>query len=315
MPNLITEVVAPGIILYSEPFGVRRLNFYALEGEDGLTLFDAGVPGSVVTRLENGDLALAIRRLIISHADADHLGDGAAVQARFPNVQIECHAADRGMIEDHDVLVRLRYDQARAHWNYGYSPEVLQALRGACGDNFACTGTLADGQRLQIGRRSWEVLHVPGHSAGHLALWSADDGILLLGDAVLGFGPPLYAGGGASMPPTHESVTPYLTTIDRLGALPVRLALTGHWQPLDAVGFAALLADSRRCVAEDLACVENACRAQPRAFADLIAALADQRRTWDRADDIHYHYALGGYLDYLTQQGRLIEGADGRYHV
>lgn len=257
-PSKTKQTLAPGITVYSEPFGTRRLNFYALDDDEGVVVFDAGVPGSVTSRIDAGELTPTLRRVILSHADADHVGDGAALAARIPGVLLECHAADRQMVEDHDALVRLRYDHARPQWGYGYPPEVLVALRGACGDNFACTGTLSDGQQIAIGGRTWEVLHVPGHSAGHIALWSATDGILLLSDAVLGFGPPLYEGEGASIPPTHETVVSYLASVERLAALPVRLALTGHWQPLDAQGFAALCAQSRQCVAEDLACVEAA---------------------------------------------------------
>jgi glyoxylase-like metal-dependent hydrolase (beta-lactamase superfamily II) len=312
--NKTVTIVAPDITLYSELFGARRLNFYALTDGEVVTLLDAGVPGSVTSRIEAGELRGRITRLIVSHADADHLGDGAAIQSRFPGARIECHAADRDLVEHHARLVRLRYDQARPQWGFGYSPEVLEALLQACGPDFTCTGTLTDGQRLTIGQREWEVLHVPGHSDGHLALWNPVDGILILSDALLGYGPPLFAGGGASMPPTHQEVDTYLNTIQRLGDLPVRLALTGHWLPLDAAGFQQLVRDSRACVEADIATVLRACRSEPQTFDALITILNDQRRTWDDGDDVHYLYALSGYLKHLVQRG-LLQEQEGRYRA
>ena len=35
--------------------------------------------------------------------------------------------------------------------------------------------TLLDGgERFTVGDRSWEVVHTPGHSPGHVCLWNAD---------------------------------------------------------------------------------------------------------------------------------------------
>ncbi len=305
--------VAPGITCYQEPFGPRLLHFYALEDVQGIVLFDAGVPGSVQARAESGELAQPIIGAVISHADADHLGDGAWIQRAAPDARLWCHTADRAMIEDHDLLVQQRYDYARPRWGFGYPPEVMGALRAACGDNFTITHLLAEGDTLTIGSRQWQVLHVPGHSLGHLALWAADDGILLTGDAVLGYGPPMAGSRQASIPPTHQHLQPYLETINRLDDLNVGLALSGHWPPLDQEGFSALLHDSLLCVERDVELVISACRQGPHSFADLLAMLNNTVRTWPPEADAHYFYALAGYVEYLEAAGTIFQQKDKTY--
>ncbi len=298
--------VAPGIHLLSDPLGDRRLNVYALEHDGAWALFDAGVPGMVSGRVARGDLTGDITLLVVSHADADHLGDTAALRDLFPHLRILCHARDCRWIENHDALVRERYDHARPRYGYGYPPEVLSVLRRLCGRDVRIDATLEDGATLRIGPREWRVLHVPGHSPGHLALWHEPDGVLLLGDAVLGFGPP-GDGGRASMPPTHQFIDDYLRTIDRLAGLPVRLALSGHWPPLDGALFGRLLQESRACVERDLEALLDACSGTSMRFADLIGVLNDHSRSWSLSEDAGYSFALVGYLEYLTGQRRLRE--------
>ncbi len=298
--------VAPGIHLFSDPLGDRRLNVYALEHDGAWALFDAGVPGTVTGRIERGDLTGAVTLLVVSHADADHLGDAAALRSLFPNLRLLCHTRDRYWVENHDALVRERYDHARPRYDYGYPAELLKELRRLCGADVRIDATLDEGACLRIGAREWRVLHVPGHSRGHLALWHESDGVLLFGDAVLGFGPP-GGDGRASMPPTHQFIADYLRTIDRLASLPVKLALSGHWPPLDGALFRRLLQESRACVERDLEVVLDACSGTAMHFADLIRVLNERFRSWSPLEDAGYSFALTGYLEYLTDQRCLHE--------
>ncbi len=294
---------APGITCFRQPMGARHLQFYALADGDGFTLWDTALPGVVTGWQDAGQLG-RVDRAIISHADADHLGDTAALRTRNSHLQVLCHAADRHWIEFHTVLAAARYDHARPEHSFGYDAATLQGLRDACGPDFLIDATLADGDVMTIGDRHWTVLHVPGHSPGHLALWSPDDGILLASDAVLGFGPPTPAG-IPSMPSTHQFVAAYLATIARLAELPVSLVLTAHWPFMTAQDFRGFLALSRQRVDFDLETILAACRPQPQSFADLIVILNERFRTWPESEDTHYMYALSGSLEYLLAQGAL----------
>lgn len=307
-------VVAPGITCFQEPLGVRFVSFYALDDGDTITLFDAGIPSTVTHWIDNGTLSKPITRLIISHSDADHFGDTANLKARFPEMEIMCHAADRYWTENHDAIVAERYGFSHARYGYGYPQETLDALRSVCGDDFTISQPLAEGATLNIGGRTWEVLHIPGHSPGHIGLWSAADSVLLLSDAVLGFGPPNSETGKPSMPSTHQDIAPYLATIDRLSQLPVKLALAAHWHPMDGEAFAAFLSRSRQRVEQDLALVRDACQQHPLPFAELMQRINDAYREWDSGEDINYIFALDGAIQHLLATGDIHE-KDGRFYA
>ncbi len=107
------------------------------------------------------------------------------------------------------------------------------------------------------------------------------------------------------MPPTHELIDEYLDTLGRLARLDVDTELSGHWPSLDRSGFAGLVRDSRECVFRDLAFLLSTLRSKSFRFAELLQALNDPFRAWPESADIHYHYALSGYMSYLERRGEL----------
>jgi glyoxylase-like metal-dependent hydrolase (beta-lactamase superfamily II) len=96
----------------------------------------------------------------------------------------------------------------------GYDLDAY-GLRGA-----AATRLLEEGDTIDLGDRVFEVLHVPGHSPGSIALWDAASGTLFAGDVVYD-GPLLYEGAGMS-------VADYRSSFRRLRALPVDVVHAGH---------------------------------------------------------------------------------------
>jgi glyoxylase-like metal-dependent hydrolase (beta-lactamase superfamily II) len=82
------------------------------------------------------------------------------------------------------------------------------------------TGTLAEGDRIDLGDRRFTVLHLPGHSPGGIGLLDQADGLFLTGDAIYD-DEILDDLPGASIPD-------YLRTMDRLRTIDFRLAIGGH---------------------------------------------------------------------------------------
>jgi glyoxylase-like metal-dependent hydrolase (beta-lactamase superfamily II) len=83
------------------------------------------------------------------------------------------------------------------------------------------TRWLADGDKLDIGDRSFEVLHTPGHSPGSICLWEARSGTLVSGD-VLVDGEPLLD----ELP--RSSPADFAVSLRRLADLPMRAVYGGH---------------------------------------------------------------------------------------
>jgi glyoxylase-like metal-dependent hydrolase (beta-lactamase superfamily II) len=91
------------------------------------------------------------------------------------------------------------------------------SVRGA-----SATRLLDNGDVINLGDRSFEVIHTPGHSPGGIALWEAKTGILFSGDIV--YDGPLIEDTYHSDP--HD----YHASMTRLYDLPVQIVHGGHFQ-------------------------------------------------------------------------------------
>jgi glyoxylase-like metal-dependent hydrolase (beta-lactamase superfamily II) len=76
---------------------------------------------------------------------------------------------------------------------------------------------------------SFEVIHAPGHSAGHVVLWREDDRVLVIGD-VLNNQDPLLGIPGLRLPKDFFTPDPATNRVSakKLGELEPRLVLFGH---------------------------------------------------------------------------------------
>jgi len=107
-----------------------------------------------------------------------------------------------------DVLVT-----AVPHAGYDLRGYGLRGARGA-------VATIDEGDRIDLGDRSFAVLHLPGHSPGSIGLWDEANGLLFSGDAVYD-GPLL-----ADLPGADKAA--YAATLKRLLDLPVEVVHAGH---------------------------------------------------------------------------------------
>ena len=84
---------------------------------------------------------------------------------------------------------------------------------------------MVEGDVIETGRHRFEVLHLPGHTAGGIGLWEAGTGLLFSGDVI-------YDGVLIDTAPTSR-VADYIATMKRLKHLPARLILGGHKDPMN----------------------------------------------------------------------------------
>jgi glyoxylase-like metal-dependent hydrolase (beta-lactamase superfamily II) len=80
---------------------------------------------------------------------------------------------------------------------------------------------LKDGEKIDLGVLTMEVVHTPGHSPGHLAFLFVEPGILFLGDYTLEKFGPWYGDPHASLDDTIRSV-------QRLSKIPAELWICSH---------------------------------------------------------------------------------------
>jgi glyoxylase-like metal-dependent hydrolase (beta-lactamase superfamily II) len=156
-------------------------NPYLLIEPDGLTLIDAGLPGSHKKILRYmaglGYAPKGLKRIIITHADFDHVGGLAALKAatgaRIFASAIEARAMAEGHasrpLKPRNVFFKLLFGLMASMFKP--APVKVDEL-------------LSDGQAFTL-LGGLRVLETPGHTPGHISLFAPAAGILFCGDSIV----------------------------------------------------------------------------------------------------------------------------------
>lgn len=304
--------VRPGIHRIQAPLGERFIAMYLLTGPEGALLFDTGVadsvPGTLLPALDRMGFDLAdLRWVISSHCDFDHTGGNAALAAVAPHVEFLAGRADVAMTEDVEALIAGRYGEFAARDGFDDPPETTAEVRRSTG-LVPVARALEGGETFDLGDRAIEVLAVPGHSPGHLALHDPANGTILISDAVLGETVPT-ADGRAAFPPTYRDTVAYVDSIRRLRALDADLLLTAHYPVYEGEAVAGFLDDSLAYVERvDRVIQEVLTAAGDLTSLELIHRAAADLGPWPTAAAEYLIFPMTGNLERLVQQGRVVEG-------
>jgi glyoxylase-like metal-dependent hydrolase (beta-lactamase superfamily II) len=250
-PALVAEVV-PGIQRVTQRLGPRDLHVYLVAGERPL-LVDTGLDSTpeqtILPALRQlGIPPTRLGHILITHPDVDHFGGNGAMKRAAPQARLVAHALDRHLIESRERILAERYGWYAAH-GLDYAPDTLAWIRDNLGPDVPLDATVQDGDWLDLGGRGVRVVHLPGHSAGHLGVWEPATRTALIGDAVLERG--LYDVDGRLLsPPPYFAVTPYLDSIARLEQLAPAQLLTAHYPVLSGEAVSRFLGASRGFVQE-----------------------------------------------------------------
>ena len=230
--------IVPGIYRIESDLGPRFMCQYFVDGADRKLLVDTGIgptPRDVIAPyLEGvGSSIELIDDVIVSHADVDHCGGDRLLKELNPHARLWCHEVDRPWIESNAAMMNENYGW---HAAYGFPQfegdvrqEMLDLLGGDCPVDFGLRG----GEAIRLGP-DWrvEVMHLPGHSLGHLGIWDSRSGAAIIIDAVLQDG--IYdRAGNRLIPPRYYDATEYQKTIRRLISLKPTVLLTAHYDVME----------------------------------------------------------------------------------
>ena len=228
------EEVTAGIHRIESDLGPRFMAQYLLVGDERSVLVDTGVAGTpdavLIPALER--IGIEPDLIVISHADLDHCGGNRRMRERFPRALLACHERDRRWIESNAAMLAENY---LWHEPYGLDEpdeaerqEMLAAMGGDAPVDLGLRG--GETIRIAAGRRL-ELLHLPGHTDGHLGIWDPHARIAIIIDAALADG--IYDRmGNKLIPPRYYDAGAYRQTIRRIRALEPELLLTAHYLPM-----------------------------------------------------------------------------------
>jgi glyoxylase-like metal-dependent hydrolase (beta-lactamase superfamily II)/predicted ester cyclase len=215
------EPIADGVWIVRGGFPQRGFNVYLVRDGDGVLAFDAGIRQMVRPIATAAARLGGLTRVVLGHAHADHRGAAAGLGA-----PVWCHEAERADAEGDggmhsfdlsklDAAGRLLYPRLLPAWDGG-PVRVAQTLRE--GDDVA----------------GFEVVHLPGHAPGLIALWRASDRLALTSDCFYTVDPQTTVKGAPRVP--HAAFTPDVeqarASLRKLAALEPASAWPGHARPV-----------------------------------------------------------------------------------
>lgn len=212
--------------------GLRMGRVYVIEAEDGLTLVDTSVSGSlpqIEKELQRAGHHLSdIKRILITHAHSDHVGSLAALK-EVTRAHIYAHARhESAVIRGEKEPVRP--PRSQLNWANRLQSRLLRTPFPA---STQVDYELKEGDRLDEVLPGLEVVDEPGHSPGQCGFWQAEQRLLFGGDVMMNlpFGLNLpVAYGTADMEEAKRS-------IGKVAEMGVATLCLGHGKPL--VGTAA----------------------------------------------------------------------------
>ena len=271
---------------------------YLLQG-DTLAIVDTGVFDTpeqyIVPALEIYGLKLSDVDLILNtHGHHDHAGGNHDVVAAS-GAQVYVHAADVRTVEDpnyqfehffaqNDVLVGRtdRLEATRAH--------ILQSA----GTPTRVSRALQSDDVLDLGKGlSVRVVHIPGHTPGSVGFWWEREGMIFVGDSVLGMG-----GRVGGFPLIYDAPS-YEESIGKLLALDVPVIGLGHHYRTPSVSRDSLhfAPDSAEFLKASLDCAHG-----------IRDAMARAIRTRPGAG---FHETARLATDYVAEWWPVVKGDDG----
>jgi hydroxyacylglutathione hydrolase len=186
-----------------------------------LSLVDVGLSGKADYKTQSlqkmGIQLENIKRIILTHTHFDHIGCLSEILKKISWVKLWVHILEADPLEQGDERTVYGMDMFRemCQMQYGLKPGAL---------TFGVDRKLQGGETLTMGGLDWEILHIPGHSMGSIALYQRAKKVLIPGDVV-------YADYAIGRYDLHgANASDLKNSLKRLAELEVDILLPGHNQ-------------------------------------------------------------------------------------
>ena len=218
---------------------LKHLNAYLIRGEDQSILIDTGMTSDKAFIELSRQLAQIgvkpenLTEILVTHFHIDHVGLVPRLRklsgARLV-VSAKTAEAMQLVRQTHEGYWKNLTNTYRA---VGAPTELVeQMLKATPGYLYQAvyeevarpSRTLRDGEKISIGKYSFQTIWTPGHSPGHICLYEPKRRILIAGDHLL----PTITPHVTQWSEESDALTDYLDSLDKVGKLDVDVVLPAH---------------------------------------------------------------------------------------
>lgn len=233
--------VAEGIYRIPLPLpmdGLRAINVYVIETDDGLTLIDGGwsIPQArdLLDRcLKQIDSGFGdIRRFLVTHVHRDHY-TMASVLGNEYGIDVALGLEEKDALDVLNNVDELTENPFATVLRSAGAHEIAEAWSKGGEDDelpdpamWAYPGTWLEGdQQIAVGARIIDAVHTPGHTPGHYVFADQAASLLFAGDHVL---PTITPSIGFTVPETDQPLGHFMASLTKVRSLPDLQVLPAH---------------------------------------------------------------------------------------
>ena len=224
------------------PFPMKYVYCYLFPQDEGYVVIDTGL-NDVATR--NAwkqvfhDLKIdpnEIKTIYLTHFHPDHSGLCGWMQ-QWTGAEVYMHEIDMEMMEQvwgkESIQAQQVGEMTRKHGTpQPLSEKIIEHMDRLQLNVLPLPNINPIATEVAFAGEKWQVIHTPGHSAGHICFFQEAERILISGDHILDkISPNISVWPGASQAPLHE----YIQSLIQIKALQVKLAYPGHGKIIDRV--------------------------------------------------------------------------------
>ena len=225
------------------PFYIGDVNVYLIK-EEPITLIDVGAKTSEAEKVlreklkRNGVNFADIRRILLTHAHADHSGLTKKVRDEAKNAEIFIHDWETGHLfgqdadaENENLMIRVgvpaevRRELQKTYAKFNLFTDVLERSKFSA---------LFDEMEFEFSGGMLKVLHTPGHTPGSCSFVREANRTVISGDTVLKrvTPNPMIAADPFDKSKRFNSLGEYLVSLAKIRSYAPTLIYGGHGEPI-----------------------------------------------------------------------------------
>jgi endoribonuclease LACTB2 len=183
-----------------------------VKGKNRRVLIDAGMGPQNMAPVKK----LGIDLLVLTHCHIDH----RLTRTEIPDVPVWCHEKEDVFLQDRDqffTAMGLKRSGLDLAGLFDFAQGVF---------DIEIAHRLTDGDRIDLGGVTLEIIHTPGHTPGHLAIFIPEHDLIFSGDIDLTTFGPFYG---------HDfaDIDDFLSSIGKLKQANAKMVISGHAGPFN----------------------------------------------------------------------------------